>query len=503
MKIATHLNGVSTLAIVCTQWGDTGKGKFVDYLAEEWADIIARGTGGANARHTIRLGSKTHVFHLIPSGILHDGDGKTNIIGNGVAFDPRIFSQELAILRREGMPYNNLLVALNARLVLPQHLLVDRLNESSSSGKIGTTGRGIGPTYVDHVDRIGLVVNDLLNRDCLVRKLKRNIAKKRAFLSLQDPELVREILHHEHLGGGIFYNPASLLDIDAIVEDYCNYGREIKDLIADTDTYLAELAGQRRILLEGAQGNLLSIDYGTYPYVTSSDCSMQGLARGVGLRERQVDRTFGIVKAFYMTRVGEGPFPTELGGNTSAAWCNRVGTTEQIEQYHYPDATVNSREPFVRGIGIRRAGYEYGSTTKRPRRVGWLDLPLLRYSQRHTGPDTILTKLDVLDDCEWIDICTAYRYVGPTHHIGGQKTLNSGEILQSAIPDYDVIQDCVPIYKSFPGWLTPTRACRNEGELPTQLRDLIGYIAASASLNIVMLSVGPDREQTIVIDKKS
>ena len=498
MSFSSYLNGVSTLAIVCTQWGDTGKGKFVDFFAQ-WADIIARGTGGANAGHTIRIGSKTYTFHLIPSGILHDDGGKKNIVGSGVAFDPRIFCEELTILRNEGMSYEHLLVALNARLVLPQHLLIDRLNESSSSGKIGTTGRGIGPTYVDHVDRIGLVVNDLLNPDCFARKLERNLSKKRGLLAQQDPERVREILHHEHLGGGAFYHPTKFLDKDAIVERYCHYGRGIKEMIADTDTYLTNSVGKRKILLEGAQGNLLSIDYGTYPYVTSSDCSMQGLARGVGLRDRQIDRTLGIVKAFYMTRVGEGPFPTELGGEQSAKWCNATGTSENIEREKYPYASVNSVDQFQQGIGIRWAGNEYGATTKRPRRVGWLDLPLLRYSKRHTGPDTILTKLDVLDECETIMICTSYRYMGPTHHIGGRKTLQRGKRLFDAVPDYDVIQHCIPLYRSFEGWLTPTSGCRHASEIPLQLQKLVCFIAKEAGLNIVMLSVGPDREQTVVV----
>lgn len=496
--IGKFLNGVSTLAVVCTQWGDTGKGKLVDYFAEDWADVVARGTGGANAGHTIRLGDEIYTFHLIPSGILHDKEGRINIIGSGVAFDPRVFCEELEILEDARLTHEHLMVALNARLVLPQHLLLDRLRESSGEGKIGTTGRGIGPTYVDHYARTGLVVNDLLNPDTFVRKLRGNLERKRGDLAYADPELIKAILSHEHLGGGVFYHPVTYLDVDAITEQYRAYAKTLGEMIRDTDTLLSDWVGKRRILLEGAQGNLLSIDYGTYPFVTSSDCSVQGLARGVGLRDRQVDRTLGIVKAFYMTRVGEGPFPTEFGGEESARWCNAALTTEAVEQEQYPDVSVNSANPFKQGVGIRRTGGEYGATTKRPRRTGWLDLPLLRYSKRYTGPDIILTKLDVLDWCEEIKICTEYRYEGPEYRIA-DRVLQFGDILNAAVPDYEVIRYCKPVYRSFDGWCSDTSGCKTASDLPQKLRDVVDFVASQTDLNIVMLSVGPDRGQTIVM----
>lgn len=495
---AKLLNGVSTLAVVCTQWGDTGKGKFVDLFAE-WADVIARGTGGANAGHTIHLGRRTYVLHLVPSGILHDGDGKVNIIGGGVAFDPRIFSEELAILKQEGVSFNNLFVAHNARLVLPQHLLMDRLRESSAGdGKIGTTGRGIGPTYVDHYARVGLIVNDLLNIDCFTRKLRRNIVEKRKLFAQADPELIREILQHEHLEHGAFYSVSEFLDVDAIIERYRQYGAALSEMrmIRDTDQLINDAIGRKKLLLEGAQGNLLSIDYGTYPYVTSSDCSVQGLARGVGILERHVDLALGIVKAFYMTRVGEGPFPTELGGEMSDQWCNRPEMTEDAEREQYPDASVNSEDSFIRGIGIRRAGNEYGSTTKRPRRTGWLDLPLTRYSKRYTGRRIILTKLDVLDECRAIKICNSYRYDGPGYTIG-RRLLSRGDTLHTAIPEFEVMRHSTPQYDTFEGWCVKTSEMRTFAELPAKLKKLIAYVAREADLDITTLSVGPDRQQTI------
>lgn len=497
------LNGVSTLAIVCTQWGDTGKGKFVDFFSE-WADIIARGTGGANAGHTIRLGSKTYVFHLVPSGILRDGDGKVNIVGNGVAFDPGIFCEELAVLGREGVSFEHLKIAQNARLVLPQHILLDRLRESTADGRIGTTGRGIGPTYVDHYARIGLTVNDLLNVDSFARKLQRNLAEKRRILKDADPEVIRRIMHHEHLESGVLWSASAFLDADAIVDRYRQYSSALRPFIWNTDQYLWDAIGKKRVLLEGAQGNLLSVDHGTYPYVTSSDCSVQGLVRGVGIRDRDVDLALGIVKAFYMTRVGEGPFPTELGGEQSGQWCNDPSINEAVEQERYPGATVNSENPFLQGVGIRRAGFEYGATTKRPRRVGWLDLPLLRYSKRHTGGDVVLTKLDVLDQCGEIKICTSYRYDGPRYAIG-ERVLTSGDVLDTAVPNYEVLQHCTPQYQVFPGWKGRTTGMRSVRELPKNLLDLVWHVAcpAGAGLRVVMLSVGPDRDQTIPIDGRS
>ena len=247
-------NGVKTLAIVCTQWGDTGKGKFVDFFAE-WADIIARGTGGANAGHTIVIGTKTYVFHLVPSGILHDGDGKTNIIGSGVAFDPRVFTEELAILEREGIRHDHLAVALNAHLVLPQHILMDRLRESSAGdARIGTTGRGIGPAYVDHYARVGLIANDMLNPDCFAAKLKRNIAEKRRILEHYDPELIRGVMQHEHLESGAFYRASDVLDVDAIIERYRQYGSMLRAMIRDTDRMVQRARGKKSALRGGGAG---------------------------------------------------------------------------------------------------------------------------------------------------------------------------------------------------------------------------------------------------------
>lgn len=491
------LNGIKTLAVVCTQWGDTGKGKFVDYFAQ-WADIIVRGTGGANAGHTIILGEDEHIFHLVPSGILHDKEGKINIIGRGVAFDPRIVVEELDILKRAGYSYDNLYFSHNAHLVLPQHIVMDRVKEGANGEtKIGTTGRGIGPVYTDHYARIGLKLNDILNPAVFRLKLERNLRDKVVFLKQMDRDLVKKVFDHPHLMEGKFYDEENIFNIEAIIKQYSEYALRIRDRIGDTEKYVRHYVGEKNILLEGAQGNMLSVDYGTYPYVTSSDPSVAGLVRGVGLTEKDVDLTLGIVKAFYMTRVGEGPFPTEIGGEWSEHWCARSDVNKALEQEMYWNADVNNVDLESQGVAIRLKGGEYGATTGRPRRVGWLDLPLLRYSMKYTGKDIILTKVDVLDGAERIKLCVAYQYRGPDYALG-EKVLKKGDLLHEAVPYSEVMRKCEPVYKEFEGWMSETSDIREYADLPQNLREIVEYIEKSADVNVQIVSVGPDREETVV-----
>ena len=463
MTLQNLLNDVKTLAIVCNQFGDTGKGKFVDFFAD-WADIIARGTGGANAGHTINIKDKKYVFHLVPSGITHDSAKKFNIIGSGVVFDPKIFLDEIHMLETEKLTYNYLLVSLNAKLVLPQHIARDNANESGTGTRIGTTGRGIGPAYTDFTARRGLIVNDLLNKDIFTKKLRHNLEEHIAVLRNKDPEVVKEII--SKINNGIFYSEKSLLDQDAIIEKYAEYGQIIKYMIDDTDKLMQYSLGKKHILLEGAQGILLSLDYGNYPFVTSSDASVRGLAKGTGLSERDVDLTLGIVKAFYMTRVGEGPFPTEFRGTL--------------------------------GDYVRAVGNEFGATTGRPRRVGWLDLPLLRYAKTINGKNIILTKLDVLDDCSTINICKGYEYIGEPYNYGGVK-IRSGAILSTAILASEFLEKCRPIYRTFPGWNCDITGISDYDMLPVELRNIIEYIEIAADVRTRIISVGPERNQTIIL----
>ena len=495
------LADINIAAVVCNQWGDTGKGKFVDLLAS-WADIVVRGTGGANAGHTIRAGLKKLIQHLIPSSILHDAQGKISVIGSGVAFDPRVACNELDALDKEGLSYNHLAIANNAHLILPQHIVMDKLKETiDRTKKIGTTQRGIGPCYTDHYARIGLKVNDLLNPDVIQRKLKRNLADKIRLLSHKgvDPERIREIMKHELLENGIYYTPSKFFDTGAIIERYREYGKRLHDMIQDTDVLVQEaVRTSKRILLEGAQGLGLDIDKGTYPFVTSSNTSIDGLARGAGLpRYVAVDLVIGILKAFFMTRVGEGAFPTELGGEESRKHCDAKGMTKDTELKLYPDASVNHSNELRQGIGIRLAGDEYGATTGRPRRVGWLDLPFARYAKQFNGPNVALSKVDVLDDCDTIKICNAYKYQGPDYHVGGHM-LRAGDRITLTIPDPDVLQYCRPTYKSFTGWKQRIADIQSTEQLPTNLKSILAYVKREAGINIVMIGIGPEREQVIV-----
>ena len=494
--VARLLKGVKTLGIICNQWGDTGKGKFVDFFSD-WAHVIARGTGGANAGHTISLSGKEHIFHLVPSGILYDADGKINIIGTGTAIDPGIVRHELGLLEKEKLPYDHLLISKDAKLVLPQHLVMDRARESGA-GKIGTTGRGIGPAYEDHYARTGLIMNDLLNIDVFVRKLRRNLEDKVRFLQTMDPEIIKDIMHHPHLGEGYYWDPKTIFNIDSIVEMYCRNNKKLEPMIRETDNFLREIVGMKNILLEGAQGTLLSIDYGTYPYVTSSDCSISGLARGVGLREEDVDLTLGIVKAPYMTRVGEGPFPTEFGGTESAEWCAQKGVNRASEAKNFGRPSINHPNQYTQGVAVRMAGDEYGATTGRPRRTGWLDLPLLRYSLQLNGPNTILTKVDVMDYCDEILICSEYVYTGQSYHLGN-TTIRKGHVFRTAVMDSHIIQHCHPRYVRFKGWNAPLPNIRSSEELPVEFKKIWRYIEQETGMHTRIISVGKDREETIVV----
>jgi adenylosuccinate synthase len=514
MSLECLVKDVKTLGVVCNQWGDTGKGKFVDYFAKHWADIVARGTGGANAGHTIKIGDKVYVFHLIPSSIAAAAR-LVNVIGRGVAFDPRVCLEELDVLDMEGIDYNNLMISRDAKLVLPVHPLLDRLRESNSKkGKIGTTGRGIGPTFSDHVIRVGLSLMDVLNKDYFVKELRRNMEYHYTRLRSYSLRDVNEVLEHEHFLNGTFkYRPSNplskmlnffnisggrkIFNEEAIVQTYCeDYRERLESLIRDTDTFMRKNYNVKNILLEGAQGALLDVDFGTRPFVTSSNPIAHGLMQGVGLPGKNADLILGIVKAFYMTRVGNGPFPTELGGNESEIWCDEH--TRDYEDEYYSNASVNDLDELIQGIAIRRAGDEYGATTKRPRRVGWLDLPLLRHSVALNGNDLVLTKLDVLDGCDSIKVCSHYVYEGPKFYLEGGRSINKGDELNIAVPYSEVLKYCKPVYKEFEGWREKTSDITSYNDMPNELKKAIVYVERETATNVRIASVGPEREQTLV-----
>ena len=484
MNIQTKLPTKGVIAVVGTQWGDEGKGKIVDLFAE-WADVVARGTGGANAGHTIVVNGQSHIFHLVPSAILRDGQGVTNVIGRGVAFDPKIMLEELRHLDSLGVTYQRMRISREARIVLPQHIARDRLREAAAGqGKLGTTGRGIGPTYSDHVARCGLRVVDLLNPVSFQTKLKRNLAFRKTDLLTKIRASQTEIDNDEYLSR---YFAGGTIDVDQIVADYTAFGKKLRRFIIDTDELLRKaVTAGKRVLLEGAQAALLSIEYGIYPKVTSSDSTIGGLIQGVGLPSSTNMEVFGVVKAPYMTRVGSGVFPTELG-------------SDEVKDTAFKNANINSSDPAEQCVAIRRAGNEYGATTARPRRPGWLDLPLLRLALKHGGSRLILTKTDVMDTCREIRICTHYLYKGPDYDLG-DKVLSFGNMVSVAYGDDELMQHMEPQYRVFPGWCQPICDIRDPSDLPSPLNYIIRFIEDSVDCEVAIVSVGPDREQTIWLD---
>lgn len=425
---------MANVVIVGAQWGDEGKGKVVD-IYTEYADNIVRYQGGNNAGHTLVVGDEKVVLHLIPSGILHEG--KRCIIGNGVVLDPEVFIQEITKLKQGGRIKDDscLLLSESLHIIMPYHKRIDIAREASiGDRKIGTTGRGIGPCYEDKIGRRGIRLMDLVNKDVFARKLKEYLTEKNFLLE----QMFNEGPCH----------------FDEIYKEYSAYADILRKYMADTALFLSkELQGGKKALFEGAQGTLLDIDYGTYPFVTSSSTCAGGACTGSGASPRDINEIIGISKA-YVTRVGSGPFPTELF-----------------------DAD---------GEQLRQSGGEFGSTTGRPRRCGWFDAMVIRYAVRINGLTGIaLTKLDVLSGFETIKICTGYTLNG--------KALES---LPAALEDFE---NCQPVYEELPGWNADITGARTFEELPANARSYVQRLQELAGCQIVMVSVGPRRDQTITL----
>ena len=421
---------MANVAVIGAQWGDEGKGKIIDVLAEE-ADWVVRYQGGSNAGHTVEIGADKYVLHLIPSGILHPG--KICVIGHGVVVDPLALVKEMRGLEERGREMaGRLLVSDRAHMVMPYHRLIDEYREAkpSQGSAIGTTKRGIGPTYGDKAARVGLRMGDMLDArfEQIVReKVEANNRILRAW-------------------------EAPLVDADQTVAQYGAARDYLRAYICDTIAPLNEAvqAGQQ-VLLEGAQGTMLDIDFGTYPFVTSSSATAGGACTGTGIPPNRIDAVVGVVKA-YSTRVGEGPFPSEL-----------------------LDAT---------GARLREAGHEFGATTGRPRRCGWFDLVVARYSAMINGIDWwAVTKLDVLDTMETIKVCVAYEC--------GGRTLDQ---VPANIRD---LEQCRPVLESFPGWQSSTRDAKCLADLPPRARDYVAKLAEWTGVPVGILSVGPRRDSTM------
>ncbi|MDV5121897.1 MAG: adenylosuccinate synthase [Candidatus Scalindua sp.] len=424
---------MTNTCVIGLQWGDEGKGKIIDILAKDY-DIIVRYQGGGNAGHTLIIGDEKFIFHLIPSGILHPD--KKCVIGNGIVFDPRLFLDEVAGLSKRNISVNgNLFVSDRAHVVFPYHKKLDLLIEKQKGNSmIGTTGRGIGPCYTDKVARDGIRVAELLHKEHFKEKLKKTVEEKnRLFVDLYKDE------------------PVSW---EEIYEEYCVYAEKISPFVCDTVDLMAKaIDDNKKILFEGAQGALLDVDFGTYPYTTSSNASAGGVSPGIGVSPKQIHDIIGITKA-YATRVGSGPFPTEIDGE--------------------------------QGEHIRKKGGEFGSTTGRPRRCGWFDAVAIRHSVRISGVDSlIVTKLDVLDDQETIRICTGYK--------------NDKKVYHNFPADLDVLENCEPIYEEVSGWMEDTSNVRDVKDLPGKAMDYIRTIEEIIGLKVKMVSVGPERLQIISI----
>ena len=424
---------MANTCVIGLQWGDEGKGKIIDILAKDY-DIIARYQGGCNAGHTLIIGDEKFIFHLIPSGILHQD--KKCVIGNGIVFDPKLFIEEIEGLAERNINVTgNLFVSDRAHVVFPYHKKLDLLQEKQKGNSmIGTTGRGIGPCYTDKISRDGIRVAELLDKERFKDKLKRTVEEKnRTFVKLYDDE------------------PVSWEDI---YEEYCGYADKIAPFVCDTVDLMARAIGDNKsILFEGAQGALLDVDFGTYPFTTSSNTTSGGVSSGIGVSPKQINNIIGITKA-YTTRVGSGPFPTEVEGED--------------------------------GEHIRKKGGEFGSTTGRPRRCGWFDAVAIQHSVRISGVDSlIVTKLDVLDDQDTIKICTGYKY---------------NEKLYKTFPaDIDVLNNCEPVYEEVPGWNEDTSGMRSAESLPEKAKDYIKRIENIVGVKVKMVSVGPERSQIISI----
>jgi adenylosuccinate synthase len=422
------------IVVVGTQWGDEGKGKVVDVLTPH-VNVVVRYQGGDNAGHTVVVGREKYVLHSIPSGILHSGC--RCVIGCGVVINPAALIEEMETLVRRGITLDgNLFISKNAHLIMPYHPALDRASEAKlGARRIGTTGKGVGPAYIDKAARVGIRMADLLDERLFREKLEVNIAQKNRILS--------EIYD------------AQTFTVDAILDPYLRYAGWLAPYITDTPLLLSKwMDSGYSVLFEGAQGTMLDIDHGTYPYITSSSTTSGGAATGTGVPPTRIHGVLGVAKA-YSTRVGGGPFPTEMNDEMAET--------------------------------IRERGDEYGATTGRPRRCGWFDAVVLRYAARINGLDTVaLTKLDILDQCETVKVCTGYRY--------------RGDLLTDLPEEETVLKAAQPVYEELSGWRAPTSHAKHEGDLPAKARRYLERLEELIGVPLCLISTGAVRDETIVCD---
>lgn len=424
---------MANVVVIGAQWGDEGKGKITDLLSKS-ADVVVRYQGGVNAGHTVVVQGQTFKLHLIPSGILYPNT--ECIIGSGTVIDPKVLIEELDQIEALGISTQKLLISETAHVTMPYHRIIDQASEERRENhKIGTTKRGIGPTYADKSERTGIRIIDLMDSDGARKQLRWTVEYKNAIL--------------EKLYG----LPA--LDPDAVIDEYLAYAERLRPHVVDSSLRIYDAVQQRRnILFEGAQGTLLDLDHGTYPYVTSSNPVAGGACVGAGVGPTMIDRVIGVAKA-YTTRVGEGPFPTEQNGTVGQLLCDR--------------------------------GAEFGTTTGRKRRCGWFDAVIGRYAVRINGLDCLaITKLDVLDELDEINVCVAYE-------LDGQRCVDFPTSARH-------FARCRPIYKTVPGWKQSTAHCRTLDDLPAQALDYLKFLAELMEVPIAIVSLGASRDQTIIVE---
>src|SRR3990167_2431147 len=430
MSLDDLVKGVQTIAVVCNQWGDTGKGKFSDYFASQWADVTARGTGGNNAGHTVVVNGRRKVFHLIPAGIASDSAGKITVLGNGMVIDLGVLGQELDELDAEKNSYNNLMISKDAGVIMPYHVAADKEDKSQKDGGIGTTGRGIGPCYTDKVARRGITIEDLFDKDRLSKKIER---AKKAY-------------------------PKHDINTDDVIDILIPLAERIRPFVRDT----------------------------------VSDCSLNGTASGVGLSAKMIDLPLGIIKFPLMTRVGAGPFPTEIGGADSESYCSKEEHTliYELITYGIPHQKIgneiiydkndprilemiNSSSEFIQGVGLRLAAREYGATTGRPRRIGWVDAVAARYAVGINGPLLVLTKPDSLSDAKEFKIAYGYEKEGKT-----SKTFSKSE---------KFLRGVTPIYKTYDGYGDISQI-KEYDKLPLNLKQAIGDFESFTGGRVAVVS---------------
>ncbi|WP_339228758.1 adenylosuccinate synthase [Oceanobacillus sp. FSL K6-2867] len=423
---------MSSVVVVGTQWGDEGKGKITDFLSQH-AEVVARYQGGDNAGHTIKFDNTTYKLHLIPSGIFFKE--KMCVLGNGMVINPKAFVDEIDYLHKHNITTENLRISNRAHIILPYHLKLDILQEEEKgANKIGTTKKGIGPAYMDKVARIGIRVADLLDKEVFLEKLEQNVNEKNRIFEK-------------------VYGVEPMIT-EAILNEYFEYGQRMAKYVCDTSVVLNDALDEgKRVLFEGAQGVMLDIDQGTYPFVTSSSPIAGGVTIGSGVGPSKINHVVGVSKA-YTTRVGDGPFPTEL--------------QDEI------------------GNQIREVGREYGTTTGRARRIGWFDSVVVRHARRVSGiTDLSLNSIDVLTGIKTLKICTAYRY--------------QGEIMKEFPVSHKTLAECEPVYEEMPGWTEDITGVKSLHELPVNARHYLERISQLTEIPLSIFSVGPDRSQTNVV----